>query len=233
MTKLGLIIPSSNTIMESEFCKMIPEGFSVHISRLRLVEVTVEQLALMEKEIENAALKLADAEVSVIGYGCTSGSLFRGLEHDKNIEARIERTTGIPAVATAGAVVSALGALNIKKVCVATPYTDLINNLEEKFLSSSGFQVVDLKGLGIKRNIRIGRLSSEVAYRLVMELGYAKADGIFISCTNFATAGIIKKLEQITKKEVVSSNTATLWAMLKKCDVSTKIRGFGRLLEKT
>ena len=232
MSRLGLIIPSSNTTMESEFCRMIPEGFSVHTARLRLVEVTVKQLVLMEKKIEDEVLKLADAEVNVIGYGCTSGSLFKGLGHDKSIQERIERATGIPAVATAGAVVDALKVLNIRKVCVATPYTDQINNLEGKFLLSSGFRVVDLNGLGIKDNLKVGRLGSEVAYRLVMELGYAEAEGIFISCTNFATASIIEKLERITQKKVVSSNTATLWAMLKKCGVSIEIKGFGRLLEK-
>lgn len=232
LTRLGLIIPSSNTIMESEFWKMIPEGFSVHSSRLRLKEVTVEELELMEKRVEDAALKLADAEIDIIGYGCTSGSLFKGLGHDKSIEKRIERVAGLPAIATAGAVVSALRTLNMKEVCVATPYTDQINNLEEKFLSLSGFRVVDLKGLGMKKNLEIGRLSSEVAYKLVMGLEYAGADGVFVSCTNLATADIIEKLERVTQRRVVSSNTATLWAMLKKCQVSAEIKGFGSLLER-
>ena len=232
MTRLGLIIPSSNTTMESEFWKMLPEGFSVHTSRLRLREVTVEELGLMEKRVEDAALQLADAEIDVVGYGCTSGSLFKGLGHEKSIEKRIERAAGVPAIATAGAVVSALKTLNMKEVCVATPYADEISNLEEKFLSLSGFRVVDLKGLGMKQNLEIGRLSSEVAYKLVMELEYAKADGVFVSCTNFATADVIEKLERVTQRRVVSSNTATLWTMLKTCQVSAEIKGFGSLLEK-
>lgn len=231
MTRIGLIVPSSNTTMEPEFHNMLPESHSVHTTRIRLTEITVEQLALMEERIEDAAVKLGDAEVGVIGYGCTSGSLYKGLGHDKRIEERITRATGIPAVATAGAVIDALNALDIRKVSVATPYSNQINELEEKFLSSSGFQVVDLKGLGIKENLKIGRLDSKVAYRLVMGLEYADADGMFVSCTNFPTAAIIKTLEHVTQKSVVSSNTATLWAMLKKCDVATRIEGFGTLLE--
>jgi maleate isomerase len=102
--------------------------------------------------------------------------------------------------------------------------------LEKKFLSSSGFRVVGLKGLGLKDNLKIGGLTSEAAYRLIMELDYHTADGIFLSCTNLATAGIIDKLERITRKSVISSNTATMWAMLKQGDCSTEIKGFGRLL---
>ena len=232
VTRLGLIVPSSNTTMESEFYEMLPKGFSVHTGRLRLREVTVKGLAEMEEKIEEEAQKLASARVDVIGYGCTSGSLFRGLGHDKIIEEKIEKASGTPAVATAGAVVKALNALNIRKVAVATPYIDEINSLEDKFLSANGFQVVDLKGLRITDNIKIGKLGAQVAYDLVMELRYDEADGIFISCTNFPTIESIKKLERDLGRPVISSNTATLWAMLKGCGVTARIQGFGRLLER-
>jgi len=232
VARLGLMVPSSNTTMEPEFYRMLPKGFSVHTARLRLREVTVKGLAEMEERIEEEAGKLADAGIGVIGYGCTSGSLFRGMGHDKMIEERIERASGIPAVATAGAVISALKALHVRKVATATPYIEEINSLEKKFLSANGFQVVDLKGLGIKDNIEIGKLGGQDAYKLVMELRYDEADGIFISCTNFPTVESVGKLEKELRKPVISSNTATLWAMLKKCDVFIKIRGFGKLLER-
>lgn len=218
--------------MEPEFCEMLPKSFSVHASRLGLREVTVHGLTKMEEAIEAEALKLRDASVEIIGYGCTSGSLFRGLNHDKIIVERIARASGRPAVSAAGAIISALKALNIKKVAVGTPYIDEVNDLENKFLQANGFQVVDLQGLGIKENIKIGKLREQDAYELVMGLKYDLADGVFISCTNFRTLHIISKLEKTLMKPVTSSNTATLWAMLKSCRVSAKIRGFGKLLER-
>ncbi len=225
------MVPSSNTTMESEFYKMLPEGFSTHTSRLRLSNATVKELRQMEEKIEEEALKLADAQVDVIGYGCTSGSFFRGVGHDKIIEERIEKVSETPAVATAGAVIKALKALSVIKVAVATPYIDEINILEKRFLSANDFEVVDLKGLQITENVKIGRLSNHAAYDLAMELKCDKADGLFISCTNFPTIERIDELEDVLRKPVISSNTATLWAMLKRCGVSPKIEGFGRLLE--
>ena len=232
MPRLGLIVPSSNTTMEREFGRLSPEDFSVHTARLRLTKVTVKGLAEMEKGVEEAALKLADAGVDIIGYGCTSGSLYRGLGHDKTIEARIEKASGTPAVATAGAVMSALRGLKVQKVAVATPYVDDINELEKAFLSSNGFQMTDLKGLGIEENIEIGRLDSQDAYELIMRLEYADADGVFISCTNFPTLDKIKELEDAIRKPVISSNTATFWALLRRCGISVKIKDFGQLLER-
>ena len=46
------MVPSSNTTMESEFYKMLPEGFSTHTSRLRLSKATVKELTRMEEKIE-------------------------------------------------------------------------------------------------------------------------------------------------------------------------------------
>ncbi|RLG02265.1 MAG: maleate cis-trans isomerase, partial [Thaumarchaeota archaeon] len=86
---------------------------------MRLRRVTPSELEAMERQVLEAASRLADADVDVIGYGCTTGSLFRGVGHDREIVSKIEEETGIKAVATAGAVVDALRALNVNRVCVA------------------------------------------------------------------------------------------------------------------
>jgi len=232
LIRLGLLIPSSNTTMEPEFYRMLPKEFTVHAARLKLKSVTVKGLAEMERKIEEEASKLADTDVSVIGYGCTSGSLFKGLGHDLEIEQRIEKASGKPAVATAGAVIKALKSLKIKKIAVATPYIDEINRLERQFLALNGFEIIDFKGLGLSSNLEIGRVNRKTLLKLVLSLNYKDADGIFISCTNLPTIDIIEELEAKTEKPVISSNTATLWAMLKKIGVSIRIRGYGTLLRR-
>jgi len=156
----------------------------------------------MERGIEEEASKLADANVDVIGFGCTSGSLLKGLGYDKEIEKRIEKASMKPAVATAGAVVKALKTLEIRKVAVVTPYIREINELERNFLEVNGYNVIDLKGLGLRDNLKIGEVNSQTAYKLVLEVDYKSADGIFISCTNLRTIHVIEKLENKLKKQL-------------------------------
>jgi maleate isomerase len=217
--------------MESEFRIMLPQNVTIHTARLRLQRVTVEDLSKMEKYVEEEAVKLADADADVIAYGCTSGSLFKGLGHAKMLEERIEKASGKPAVATATAVVNSLEALGIETLAVATPYVAEINDLEGRFLVANGFKVVDLKGLHLSDNIEIGKVSGETVCELVTKLENKEADGIFISCTNFPTISILNKLEEKLGKAVISSNTATLWAMLKRCNARLKIEGYGKLLK--
>ena len=228
--RLGLIVPSSNTTMEAEYGRVLPDNITLHTSRMRLRDVTVETLVEMEKSVEEEALKLADANVDIIGYGCTSGSLVIGLHHDKEIVSKIERVTNLPAVATAGAVVDALRSLKIHKVVVATPYIDEINNLEEKFLDGNGFEVVEIKGLNIVENTKIGVTKEDIVIDLVQSLNHQSADGVFVSCTNLPTMKVIEKLERALHKPFISSNTATLWSILKRIGHDVKIQGIGKLL---
>jgi len=228
--KFGLIVPSSNTTMEAEFWRMASGWATVHTSRMRLLKITVDELDEMEEMMEEASMLLADAEVNLIGYGCTSGSLFKGKDHDKEIERKITDKTGIPAVATAKAVIEALGKLHIGRVCVATPYTEEINRLEKNFLEQNEIDVLKIKGLNIVNNTEVGNKEPHVTYELAKEVFTPETQGVFISCTNFRTIEVIDQLEKELKVPVISSNTATFWAMMKKAGHKRKIKGYGKLL---
>jgi len=215
--------------MEQEFRAMLPPDMSVHTARIRLQKVVVAELLKMKKDIKDEAVKLADADVDVIGFGCTTGSLVAGHGYDDKIVEIIEKTTGKLAVATAGAVVQALKALGLSSVSVVTPYTDVLNRLERQFLEQNGFQVDRIAGLNLVDNLKIAEVKPRTLLKLVREVDSKRADGIFISCTNLHTIAMIARLEESLKKPVVSSNTATLWAMLGKVGKSLQTNKYGKL----
>jgi len=226
--RIGLLVPSSNTTMEPEFYRMAPEGVSVHTARMRLEEVTPEKLVEMAEEAERAAALLATAEVDVIVYGCTTGSLVGGVEWEEALVRRIERETGVPTLSTSRAVVEALKAVGAGRVAVATPYTDDLNRLERAFLESHGIEVTAIKGLGLVRNVDIGRTGRPAVEELVRSVA-GGADAVFISCTNLPTLPLIEPLEERLRRPVVTSNQASLWAALRGCGLGG-IKGYGVLL---
>jgi maleate isomerase len=221
--RIGLIIPSSNTTMEVEFVRHLPEGVSVHSTRVHLEWVTVKELSGMAEQVEEAARLLADAQVDIIIYGCTTGSLIKGKGYDLELERRIEKATGIPALTTAHAVLEALKARGLKRIAVATPYTAEVNEKEREFFIANGFEVVAIRGLGLLRNLEIGLQGPDVAYRLGEELmkDHPEAEGLFISCTNFRTFEVLRPLADELKKSVISSNQATLWRALQEMNISS------------
>jgi maleate isomerase len=230
MYRFGLILPSTNIVMEPElwhFC----QGFAtLHVSRMRIKEVSPKGLEAMEKEALDAALRLADAKMDVIGYGCTSGSFYRGIDHDKELVKEIEKATGTPTVVTSGVVVEALKALGVRRVSVATPYIDEVNALEKAFLEGHGLRVDAIEGLGYTDPYKIGIIPSSEAFRLGKDVYASTSDALFLSCTDLKTFDILDKLEKEIGRPVISSNSATLWGMMKRLKIQYRIEGLGRLL---
>ena len=227
--RLGVILPSVNKTMEPELYKMAPKGVSLHFSRITQREDTVEELKKMVEGIPRAASELADAEVDLIAFGCTSGSLIGGVGYDRELIKKIENVAQIPAITTSTAVISAFKELGIKYVCIATPYQEELNKKEKEFLESHGYSVLKIKGLGC-RGPETADVSVKRVYKLAKEVFDTKADGLFISCTDLRTLDIIEALEYDLNKPVISSNQATMWMMLKEVYINEPIKGYGRLL---
>ncbi|MFH2112562.1 MAG: aspartate/glutamate racemase family protein [Candidatus Bathyarchaeota archaeon] len=227
MSRIGLLLPSSNTTMEPDFVRMAPDGVTVHSARMLLEDVTPVSLERMAGEAEQAARLLSTADVDLMVYGCTSGSLIRGVEWEESLVQRIEAASDTPTVTTAGAVVEALRAIGARKIWVFTPYADPINRLEKTFLEAHGFQVASIRGLGLVDNLKIGRVTSAEIERLV-DPGPG-ADCLFISCTNLPAVPLVQALEERHQKPVVTSNQASMWAALKRLG-KPGVEGYGNLL---
>jgi len=220
--RLGLILPSCNTVMEPELWKIIPEGISIHSTRMPIRNVTEEELVNMSKNIEQDIKLLLDAGVNIILYGCTSGSFVKGSNYNRELENTAQRLGNVPLITTSSAVLAALEEKQIHKVGVVTPYTEKINEREEEFLVNNGFKVSDIQGLGLENCEEIGKQEPYVAYRLSKNLfrNHRDIDGLFISCTNFRSLEMVPLLAGEIGKPVITSNQASLWYCLQLMGIS-------------
>lgn len=230
--RIGLIVPSTNTINEPEFWRMAPEGVGIFTARAMLQgRATPESYFEMAKAVSGAADQLATAEVDIVAYGCTSGSFVCPME---DLIDDMQARTGRPALAAAGAVVSALRALGARRVALVTPYIDFVNQREREFLQEQGFDVVALEALDLghtqEERRGIGRVPPEAIDRLARLADRPEADVVFISCTNLASLGVVERLEAELGKPVITSNQACFWACLRRLGLRDAIPGFGRLL---
>ncbi|GAB3671263.1 maleate cis-trans isomerase family protein [Halopiger thermotolerans] len=218
--RLGLIVPSSNTTAEPEFRAHLPDSITVHGARMALESVTVDELDAMSDDAARAAELLGHADVDAVAYACTTGSLIHGPGFDAELEDRLERAAGVPAVATARSVVRALEALEAERIAVATPYTDDLDEREREFLEAAGLEVAVLDGRGLAANTAIGELRPAEARQQVIDLVDSDSDAlespdaldaVFVSCTNYRSLDAVEGLEGELGLPVVTSNGATLW----------------------
>jgi len=228
--RLGILVPSANTITEEEFNALKPDGVSVHAARMFITHPTAENLARMAEDTERATKMIATLGPSVIAFVCTTGSLLSGIGWDEELINRIEKIAKVPATTTATAVIRAFKELGVTKVSVGTPYNEELNKMEADFFESSGIKVLDLKGLDLTPE-EMNQLALERVMELAREVDKPDAEAVFLSCTNLKALPIIEQLEKELKKYVFSSNVATFWDAIRMLGIKQRIIGKGMLLE--
>ena len=224
--KLGIIVPSWNTTMEYETQRMSGNGTSIHTQRIAHTADTEENVLWMGTQVPSAAKLLAHAKVDVICYGCTGGGFIKGPGYDQELTDQIKEATGITGTTTIVGVTDALRAFGATKISVCSPYADWLNERLRAFLEKSGFEVQAIKGLGTEAHSTVKPAEVEA---LVTSVDRPESQAIFISCTNFGTLDIIESLEQKLGKPIVTSNSGSMWKMMRLVGDKSAVPGGGRL----
>ncbi|MFB6312088.1 MAG: aspartate/glutamate racemase family protein [Salinirussus sp.] len=227
--RLGLIVPSLNTTAEPEFAAPLPDGVSVHTARLKLDAGTTDELRDMTAELDPCLDRLGTANPDAVALGCTTSSILNGPE---DLEARMTDRLGVPSVTTAASLGRALDALGAARIAVVTPYVDELNAIEREYLEECGFEVVAFDGLGIEAGQTIGERFPEQAYRQARAVDTNDAEALVISCANYRTREIVPQLEADIGLPVVTSNSATLWDVIRHVDIDQSRINGGMLFEK-
>ena len=227
--RIGLMVPSLNTALECEANLIKPQGVSFHAARMKITATTECGLADMANYAETAAKDLADIDPNCIVYGCTSGSLFKGSAWEKNLVKRLEDVTNTKIITTAGAVVQAMNAFGTKKISIATPYIEEVNELALRFFTECGFEVCAIKGLDRSKKGEIRAVKYEETYRLGRAVMTPETELLLLSCTEMRSIRIIEQMEKDLGVPVISSNQCDIWAALRYCGIKDDLVGYGSL----
>jgi maleate isomerase len=228
--RVGLLVPSSNTTVEPEFYRALPEDVTLHCARMFLQQITTDSIERTAEDVERESRGLASADVDVVVLGATAPSFIKGLGYDREMCARIEKACGKPAITTSSALVDALRWLGIHRVSLGSAYTASVNDICANFLRGNEIEVVALDGLGMVDNLAVGRLPADTAYTMGRSLDRPDSEAIVLACTNWRSMSIIEALERDLGKPVLSTTQVSIWAALRKIGYPGPISGYGRLL---
>lgn len=240
--RIGQIVPSSNTTMETEIPAILrarealfTERFTFHSSRMRMQKVTKDELAKMDSDSDRCAIELSDAAVDVLGYACLVAIMSMGKGYHRVSEKRLfQRTVDnghpAPVVTSAGALVDGLHAIGAKRVSILTPYMKPLTQLVIDYIESEGIEVVDSISLEIPDNLEVGRQNPLAPVEITKKLN-TQVDAIVASaCVQMPSLPSIQLIEDRVGLPVLSSSVATTYMMLKKLGLETRVDGFGSLL---
>jgi maleate isomerase len=232
-TRVGLIIPSSNRMVEQEMVAAFPPGVQAHVTRLRMTGANHLTLDQLLPRIEEATRALADARCDVIAFHCTANSMEGGRAGEQRILATLARGGAARATTTITAIARALDALAARRIVLVTPYGAQTTEHEAEFLRQAGYDVLAAKGFALAGSDAYCATPAQFWRDRVIEAQRGDADAYLVSCANIGVFAVIEELEERLARPVVTSNQAVLWHALDLLGWRDRRGGPGRLFEKT
>jgi maleate isomerase len=233
--RLGLLVPASDMVSEVDFHNHLPASVAFYTARLHQpkdsgIGTSANYQGLVDSA-PGAAQSVALANPELLVYSCTSGSFFKGPNWHAELSKQIEDASGIPAITTSTAVITALGALGARSVFMASPYPESVNDAERAFLKAHGFTVTAVLAFGCTKSQEIFRITPEAIVEAVLARRneVMENDVLFLTCTGLRAVDVVETLEKELDRPVITSNSTALWLALVRLGIDTSNVKVGRL----
>ncbi|MFE4227979.1 aspartate/glutamate racemase family protein [Arthrobacter sp. NPDC056886] len=233
-TRIGMIVPSSNTCLEPQSYRILGDrdDVTIHFARIQVTRIALDDSS--DKQFDAPVMRaaaeiLATADVDVIAWNGTSGS-WLGASHDREIVREIQDATGIPATTSTLAYMEAFRSFGTERIGLFTPYTEDVNRAIMTSYERDGIKTLDHRFLGLSDNESFARVSDAEMRPGSLELAARNPDALVYLCTNLYGANIAEEIEAAMGVPVLDSVAVTLWHCLKMAGAPLLSPRWGRLL---
>jgi maleate isomerase len=234
--KWGLIIPSKNTVCETEMHRLVPPGITINTARAvrkgPAVWGTDDAMKQMARAIREAkpdairAVMTCEPDYLLMGEG---GFSFPRAELEA-FDRKYEEISGLRVASSARAFLHALETMKARKVAVLTPRLPDSGIVSGGLWEACGYEVAAAKGLGCTSIHDIANLTEETLRDALMELARSDADVILATGSEIALAHMIGEAEEWIGKPVLHLNAVLVWYALRDSGFEDRLAGYGTLL---
>lgn len=232
--RLGMLTPSSNTVLEPVTAAMLAglDEVTAHFARFRVMEISLGDGALGQFDpapILAAARLLADARVDVIAWNGTSSG-WLGFDTDERLCDLITRETGIASTTAVLALNDVMRAAGHRRIALVTPYLHAVQERVVATYRAVGFDVVAERHLNDPGNFSFAEVSADQIAGMVRAVSETRPDCIITFCTNLRAAPLVDALERDVGVPIYDTVATALHGSLRLASIDPRrITGWGRL----
>jgi maleate cis-trans isomerase len=226
--RIGLIVPANNSVIEPEFWSVLPQGFSVHATRiLAKGDLTPEAIRRMERNSDAAVEQIAATGVDVIAYCDMVTTFVMQAEWNESTMQRFARATGVPCISAWTALRDALAKVGARRLAIGTPYPGPIHALVPAFFQGKNFDVTSHATLDILSMREVPTVDASRLNAFIEELDPKDAEALVLLATDLPSFSSIASLEAQYGIAVLTSNQTLLWRALS--GLGGSVSNLGRL----
>jgi maleate isomerase len=223
--------PLTTEIFPYEFYKIVPDGVTLVLTTLAIVERTKTEVEQSYEISMKAARAMAAAGVDIVILGGVPINLSRGAEEADKIASELAAELGVKVSTSASAQTSAAAKLGCRKAVVAQPYAATETDRIAGYGAHFGCEILGATAWGSAFN-QLGRIPVHAAMEMACALmrEHPDADSILFPSPHWPVIGAIEPLEQEFGVNVMTALQAIVWDALRRVGVNDRIEGYGRLL---
>lgn len=223
MIRLGMLTPSSNTVLEPATAALLADTphITAHFQRLRVLSISLEGGSTGQFDaapMVAAAEMLADAKVHALCWNGTSGS-WLGLDADRAICTAITAATGIRCTTATLALLDALKALGARRLGLVTPYLGSVQDAIVQTFRAVGIETVAERHLEDPGNFSFAEHTDARVTQMVRDVATSGCEAIAIHCTNFRGLQAVAAVPDVP---VLDSVAVALWGALRAAGVQAR-----------
>jgi maleate isomerase len=236
--KLGIVIPSTNTIVQPETDAMRPPGVTNHIGRIHIGDLPLTSDTEFERMVEaigpdlNGAVdRVMTCKPAHLIMAMSIPTFWGGVAGAARLRERMEARAGVKVSLGSTCCAEALRKFpNVRSIGILTPYQPVGDAHVSRFFEESGWRVGAVHSLKRPSEVLIGHATEAELRDGLKALAAQGVDAIVQAGTDLALADMAGEAERWLGIPVIAINVATYWSALRANGIEDRIRGFGRLL---
>lgn len=236
--KLGVVIPSTNSIVQPETDAMRPPGVTNHIGRIHIPDLPLtndsefEQIMVaIEPDLFGAVDRVMSCKPGHLIMAMSIPTFWGGVAGAHELKARLEQRSGVAVSLGSLACAEALRRFpQVRSVGILTPYQPIGDAHVARFFEENGWRVGAVHSLKRPSEVLIGHATAQDLCDGLKTLAAQGVDAIVQAGTDLAMADLAGEAERWLGIPVIAINVATYWSALRANGIDDRVRGFGALL---
>lgn len=237
--KIGIVVPSTNTIVGPECEDLRPRGVTNHVARLTLKERPIQasdegflaHVQAMREGIGPAIDQVMTCAPDHVIMGVAIEAFTGGVAGADALQKTLSERAGVGVSIGSTSATAALRKFGAKRIAVLTPHQPKGDETVRAYLVEAGFEIVRLVGMKCASPFAIAQVQAPQLQRVLTEINGNDIDAILQVGTNLANAAVAAEAERWLEKPVLSMNVVTYWDALRRCGIEDRVFGHGRILE--
>jgi maleate isomerase len=236
--KLGIVIPSTNTIVQPETDAMRPPGVTNHIGRIHIPDLPLTNdtefaqiMVAIEPDLYGAVDRVMSCQPGHLIMAMSIPTFWGGMAGAVQLKGRLEARARVKVSLGSLACAEALRAFpRVRTIGVLTPYQPVGDAQVAGFFAENGWRVGAVHSLRRPSEMLIGHATETDLRDGLKALAAEGVDAIVQAGTDLAMADLAGEAERWLGIPVIAINVATYWSALRASGIGDRVIGFGALL---